>query len=162
MLASPLVLGTLGPSNDGHIVGLGSPPLLTREWTHGGMKYLSKLVKKIIESYGTTIFKQQHLEKIPEQVVKDQPNKTRRIWTQVRDKWDKLKRHYHKEKKLHNVTTNNTGSQWIWFNTIDEVVSGTTEVDGVPGDMNNDHNVGVEDQPSSQQGEVTLTRRNIM
>ena len=94
--------------------------------------------------------------------MKDQPNKTRRIWTQVRDKWDKLKRHYHKEKKLHNVTTNNTGSQWIWFNTIDEVVSGTTEVDGVPGDMNNDHNVGVEDQPSSQQGEVTLTRRNIM
>jgi hypothetical protein len=35
MFASPPVLGTPGPSNDGHIVGLGSPPLLAREWTNG-------------------------------------------------------------------------------------------------------------------------------
>lgn len=35
VLASPLVLGTPGLSNDGHVVGLESPPFLASEWTHG-------------------------------------------------------------------------------------------------------------------------------
>ena len=51
-----------------------------------------------------------------------------------------------------NVTRNNADSQWIWLSTIDEVILGTTEVDSVPGGMDNDHDVGVgvEDQPPSQ------------
>ena len=35
VLASLLVLGTPGLSNDGHVVGLESPLFLAREWTHG-------------------------------------------------------------------------------------------------------------------------------
>ena len=38
---------------------------------------------------------------------------------------------------------------------IDEVLSGMTKVDGVPGGMDNGLNVGVEDQPLSQQEEGT-------
>jgi hypothetical protein len=75
VLASPPVLGTLGPSNDGHVVCLGSSPLLAREWTHEATKYLIKLVKERIESYDTTIFKQQYWERIREQVVRDHPSK---------------------------------------------------------------------------------------
>jgi hypothetical protein len=60
VLASPPVLGTPRPSNDGHVMGLESSPFLTREWTHGATKYLVELVKEHIESYGTTIVKQQH------------------------------------------------------------------------------------------------------
>jgi hypothetical protein len=146
VLASPPILGTPGPSNDGHVVGLGSPPLLAREWTHGTTKYLVELVKERIETYGTAGFKQQHWERIREQVIKDHPIEARRSWTQVRDKRDKLKRHYHKEKKLHNVTGDNAGSQWIWFNMIDEVLSGTAKADGVPGGMDNG-------QPQSQPDE---------
>ena len=40
VLTSPPVLGTLGPSTNGHVVDLGSPPLLAREWTHGATTYL--------------------------------------------------------------------------------------------------------------------------
>ena len=43
--------------------------------------------------------------------MRDHLSKVRRAWTQVKDKWDKLKRHYHKEKKLHNVTGDNASSQ---------------------------------------------------
>jgi hypothetical protein len=150
VLASPPILGTPGSSNDGGVVNLGSPPLLAREWTHGATKYLVELVKERIESYGTTVFKQQHWERIREQVIKDHPNEAWRTWTQVRDKWDKLKHHYHKEKKLHNVTGDNAGSQWIWFNMIDEVLSGTAKADGVPGGMDNGRNVGGDEQPPSQ------------
>ena len=35
VLALPPILGTPVASNDMHVVGLGSPPLLAREWTHG-------------------------------------------------------------------------------------------------------------------------------
>ena len=38
---------------------------------------------------------------------------------------------------------------------IDEVLSNTAKANGVPGSMDNDHNVGVEDQPPSQHEEVT-------
>ena len=57
VLASPPILGIPGPSNDGHIVGLGSPPLLAREWTHKAMKHLVELAKERIETYGTAVFK---------------------------------------------------------------------------------------------------------
>ena len=57
MLASLPILDTPGPSNHGHVVGLGSPPLLGREWTHGATKYLVELVEERIESYGTMVFK---------------------------------------------------------------------------------------------------------
>ena len=90
---------------------LGSPPLLVREWIHEATKYLIELVKERIEDYGTIVFKQQHWERIREQLVRDHLSKVRRAWTQVKDKWDKLKRHYHKEKKLHNVTDDNASSQ---------------------------------------------------
>ena len=74
MLASPPVLGTLGTSNDGHVVCLGSSPLLAREWTHEATNYLIELVKERIKSYDTTVFKQQYWERIKEQVVRDHPN----------------------------------------------------------------------------------------
>lgn len=56
VFASPPVLGTLRPSTDGHIVGLGSPPLLARKWTHRVTEYLIELVKERIESCDTTVF----------------------------------------------------------------------------------------------------------
>jgi hypothetical protein len=60
--------------NNGHVVALGSSPLLAREWTHGATKYIVKLVKECIESYGTMVFKQQHWERIREHVIKDHPS----------------------------------------------------------------------------------------
>jgi hypothetical protein len=44
----------------------------------------------------------------------------------------------------------NAVSQWIWFNMIDEVLSGTSKADGVPGSIDNGRNVRVDDQPLSQ------------
>ena len=79
--------------------------------------------------------------------MRDHLSKAQRAWTQVKDKWDKLKRHYHKEKKLHNVTSDNVSSQWIWFNMIDKVHLGTTKINKEPGGMDNDQDVGVEEQP---------------
>jgi len=70
-----------------------------------------EFVKERIESCSTTVFKQQHWERIREQVIKDHLSEVRQTWTQVQGKWDKLKRHYHKEKKLYNVTGDNAGSQ---------------------------------------------------
>ena len=87
--------------------------------------------------------------------MKEYPNEARRTWTQIRDKWDKLKRHYHKEKKLHNVTCDNGGSQWVEFNTNDEVFFSIAKADGVPGGMNNREHVDVEEQISFQEEEAT-------
>jgi hypothetical protein len=70
VLASPPILGTPRSSNDRNVVGLGSPPLLAREWIHGATKYLVELVKERIESYGTMVFKQQYWERIRAQVSK--------------------------------------------------------------------------------------------
>ena len=111
ILVSPSILGAPGPSKDGHVAVLGSPPLLAREWTNGATKYLVELVNERIESYVTAVFKHQHWERIREQVIKDHPNEARCTWTHVQDKWDKFNRHYHKKKKLHNVTGDNAGSQ---------------------------------------------------
>lgn len=86
VLASPPILGVPEPSNDGHVAGLGSPPLLAREWTHGATKYLVKLLKEHIKNYGTAVFKQQQWKRIREHVIKDHPSEARCIWTQVRDK----------------------------------------------------------------------------
>ena len=66
-----------------------------------------------------------------------------------------LKRYYHKEKKLYNVTGDNAGLHWIWFNTIDTVFFSTTKVDGVPGGMDNNQDVGVEEQPPNKHKEAT-------
>ena len=154
IIASPLRLGTPPPStSDVAIVGA-SPSLPSREWTQASTKSLIELVKERIESYGTNGFKQKHWERIREQVVKNHPTEARRIWIQVRDKWDKLKRHYHKEKRIHNVTRDNGRSQWIWFNLIDEVLSGRAKANGVPGGMNNGEEVGGEEQPPVQQEEA--------
>jgi hypothetical protein len=159
VLASPLILGTPSLPTDDEISPLGSSSLPAREWTHSATKFLIELVRERIESFGTTVFKQQNWEKIREQILKEHPNEARRTWTQIRDKWDKLKRHYHKEKKLHNVTGDNAWSQWIWFNTIDEVLSGTAKADGVPGGMDNGEHVGVEEQIPSQEEEATQEGR---
>ena len=50
-----------------------------------------------------------------------------------------------KKKKLHNVTSDNARSQWIWFNTIDEVLSGTAKTDGLLGGMDNGEYVDVKE-----------------
>jgi hypothetical protein len=81
VLASPPILGTPGSSNDGNVVDLGSPPFLAREWTHRGTKYLVELVKERIESYGTTVFKQQHWKRFREEVIKDHPSEAQQTWT---------------------------------------------------------------------------------
>jgi hypothetical protein len=41
---------------------------------------------------------------------------------------------------------------------IDEVFSGTAKADRVPSDMDNNHNMGVEDQPPSQEEEPESPR----
>jgi hypothetical protein len=56
---------------------------------------------------------------------------------------------------LHNVTSNNAGSQWIWFSIIDKVLSDTAKADKVSGGMDNGKNVGVEDQLPSRLEEGT-------
>jgi hypothetical protein len=159
VLASPPILGTPSLPTDDEIAGLGSTSFPAREWTHSATKFLIELVKERIESFGTTMFKQQNWERIKEQILKEHPSEARRTWTQIRDKWDKPKRHYHKEKKLHNVTGDNAGSQWIWFNTIDEVLSSTAKADGVPGGMDNGEDVGVEEQVPAQEEEATQQGR---
>ena len=59
-------------------MGLDSPPLLVSEWTHGAINYLIKLVKEIIESCGTLVFKQHHWERIREHIVRDHPSEARK------------------------------------------------------------------------------------
>ena len=111
ILTSPPILGTPSLLTDSEIMGLGSSSLPAREWTHDATKFLIELVKERIECFGTMVFKQQNWEKIRKQILKEYLNEAKRTLTQIRDKWDKLKRHYHKEKKLHNVTCDNGGSQ---------------------------------------------------
>ena len=83
------------------------PSLATKDWTYVAIEYLIESVKERIERYDIIIFKQQHWEMIKEHVVRDHPSETRKFWTQVMDKRDNFKWHYHKEKKIHNVSGDN-------------------------------------------------------
>ena len=56
IFASPPILGTPTPSTNGQIMGLWSPPLLEMQYIHVAIKYLTKLMKERIESYGTFFF----------------------------------------------------------------------------------------------------------
>ena len=89
------------------------PPLVSRQWTQGATRCFLKLVKENIETYGSSLFQQKHWVRIREQLVKDHPSEEKRTWLQVRDKWDKLKRHYFKEKKVYNLIGDNGGFQWV-------------------------------------------------
>jgi hypothetical protein len=104
VLASPPILGTPSLLTNDEISGLGFSSLSARECTHGATKFFIELVKERIESFSTMVFKQQNRERIKEQILKEHPNEAGRTWTQIKDKLDKLKRHYHKEKKFHNIT----------------------------------------------------------
>ena len=70
VLRSPPIFGAPKASNDRHVTSLGSPPLLARKWIHRATKYSVELVKDRIESYSTTVFKQQYWECIREHVIK--------------------------------------------------------------------------------------------
>ena len=74
VFASPPIMCIPKPLNNGHVAGLGSQSLLTRKWIHEATKYLVELAMEHIENYGTAIFKQQHWERIREQVTTDHPS----------------------------------------------------------------------------------------
>lgn len=48
-------------------------------------------MKEKIESYDTIILKQKNHENIREHVVREHHTEARKTWTQIKDKWDKLK-----------------------------------------------------------------------
>lgn len=60
VLTSTPILGTPSLPTDSEIIGLGSSFLPAREWTDGATKFLIKLVKEMIESFGIMVFKQQN------------------------------------------------------------------------------------------------------
>lgn len=56
------------------------------------------------------LIEQQNWERIREHVVRDHPSEACKIWTQIRDKWNKLKQYCYKEMKIHNVMSDNAES----------------------------------------------------
>lgn len=102
-------------------------------------------MKEKIESYGTSVFKQQNWERIREHVVRDHPSEASKFWNQIYNKWEKLKQHHYKEMNIHNVMSDNAELWKIWFNIIDEVFWDTTKVDGVHGSMDNDEDMSIEE-----------------
>jgi hypothetical protein len=57
--------------------------------------------------------------------------KSARITIQCCDKWDKTKKKYFQEKTTKGVTGSATTS-WVWFNRMNQILEGTTKVDGTP------------------------------
>jgi len=58
-----------------------------------------------------------------------------RMTTQCRDKWDKMKNIYFQEKTLKSLTSFATISR-VWFNRMNQILEGTTKVDGTPNGLN--------------------------
>jgi hypothetical protein len=61
------------------------------------------------------------------------PSEAFREAKHVKDKWEKLRKQYYKEKKLHNVSGDIAGSSCVWYGAMDAMLSETAKANRVPG-----------------------------
>jgi hypothetical protein len=82
---------------------------------------------------GYASFRPKDWERFREKIVMSYPSEAFREANHIKNKWKKLRKQYYKEKKLHNVSRDNAGSSWVWYDAMDAMLSETAKANGVPG-----------------------------
>ena len=113
-------------------------PAPDRHWSNGAIHFLLSQCKEHVELYNTITMRQHHWERIHGLLIAEFPQESRRKVKSLSDKWEKLRSSYSRIKKLQNQTSRGAcddGGKFIWYDQINEILSLTAKVVGVPGGM---------------------------
>ena len=100
------------------------------------MRFLLFQYKEHVEAHNTITMHQHQWVRIHRLLVAQFPHESGRKMKSLTDKWEKLCSTYSKMKKLRNQTggsASDDGAKFIWYDEIDEILSLTAKVNGVPG-----------------------------
>ncbi len=107
----------------------------TIQWSNDALSTLLDLYDEKYLAFGHGSFLIKDWKNIQKKLVTHILAESARTTTQCRDKWDKMKNIYFQEKTLKSVTSFATISR-VWFNRMNQILEGTTKVDGTPNGLN--------------------------
>jgi len=124
----------------------GPPPLHVqlsqseRTWSTGAIRFILQQCKEHVEAHNTITMRSYQWARIHKLLVAQFPQESTRKVKSISDKCEKLQSQYYRVKKANN----NTGAgatKFIWYDAIDEILSHTAKVNGVPGAMDQGESV---------------------
>ena len=110
------------------------PSQLERTWSTDAIWFVLQQCKEHVEANNTITIRSYQWVRIHKLLVAEFSRESNRKVKSVLDKWKKLRSHYYKVKNANN----NTGvgaTKFIWYDTIDEILSHTAKANGVFGAM---------------------------
>jgi predicted transcriptional regulator len=105
-----------------------------REWGNAQTEYLLDMLRERIVESGFQSFRAKDWAAMRERLVAHFPLDTSRQGVHLKDKWAKMRQQYFRQKKIYNVSGDNSGlTRWTWYNAMDAMLSETAKANGVPG-----------------------------
>lgn len=87
------------------------------------------------------------------------PNELRRLEAHIKDKIEKLKAEYRRQKTLPEEQTGGTGSTWPWFDRMRTIMGGSAKGDGLEGGMDQGRSTWQEDTGTNERVQETQRDR---
>ena len=105
-----------------------------REWGNAKTQHLLDLLRERIVESGWQSIRAKDWEAMRVRLIQHFPLEASHQGVHLKDKWAKMHQQYYRQKKIYNVSGDNSGlTRWTWYNAIDAMLSETTEANGVPG-----------------------------
>ena len=103
------------------------------EWGNAETQYLLDLLRERIRVEWQSI-QAKDWEAMRVQLVEYFPLEASCQGVHLKDKWAKMRQQYYYQKKIYNVSEDNSGlTRWTWYNAIDAMLSETAKANGVLG-----------------------------
>ena len=120
------ILASASPSSD--------PVPKHREWGNAETQYLLDLLRERTVESGWQSIQAKDWEAMRVRLVEHFPLEASRQGVHLKDKWAKMRQQYYRQKKIYNVSGDNSGlTRWTWYNAIDAMLSETAKANGVLG-----------------------------
>ena len=113
-------------------------PLQKRQWSNDAIRFLLEQCRAHVEMYHNVTLRQNQWKRMHELLVAKFPQESARKVKSLSDKWEKMCSAYSRQKKLMNQTgadARDDGAKWIWFDTMDEILSFSAKATSVLGAM---------------------------
>ena len=113
---------------------LQAPPQ-ERQWSNDAIRFLLEQCRTHVEMYHTVTLRQNQWKRMHELLVTRFPQESARKVKSLSDKWEKMRIAYSCQKKLMNQVgagARDDVAKWIWFDTMDEILSLSAKATGVP------------------------------
>ena len=124
-----------------------SPPPLPRQapvvvqerhWSNEVVRFLLEQYKEHVEAHNTITMRSYQWARVHKLLITQFPQESGRKIKSLSDKWEKLRSTYSKIKKLRNQTGAGVwddGTEFPWYDQLDEILNLTAKVNGVLGAM---------------------------